>query len=178
MIIKGDAAMENKSSLRRFAIAFVMLAALLLSASCKAGGTERIKSTANLTDPDEIKVFMKAEVIAEKTIRVSFENKSEHTIMYGNPYTLEYYSDGEWYKVPFVKDGPMFTLEGIILGPADAAPNEEGMTLSSTRYDDVRLEGFAKLSKGHYRIVKDVSFMSDDGGPLKSTFYLAAEFDL
>lgn len=170
--------MENKSSLRRFAIIFVLTAALVLSASCQANGTKQIKSTANLTNPDEIKVFMTVEVIAEKTIRVSFENKSEHTIMYGNPYTLEYFSDGKWYQVPFEKDGPMFTMEGIILGPADAAPNEEGLTLSNTRYDDVRLEGFSKLSKGHYRIVKDVSFMSDDGGPLKSTYYLAAEFDL
>ncbi|MBO4680870.1 MAG: hypothetical protein J5623_03115 [Clostridiales bacterium] len=170
--------MENKSSLRCFAIIFVLTAALVLSASCQANGNKQIKSTANLTDPDDIKVFMTVEVIAEKTIRVSFENKSEHTIMYGNPYTLEYCSDGKWYQVPFEKDGPMFTMEGIILGPADAVPNEEGLTLSNTRYDDVRLEGFSKLSKGHYRIVKDVSFMSDDGGPLKSTYYLAAEFDL
>ena len=170
--------MENKSSLRCFAIIFVLTAALVLSASCQANGNKQIKSTANLTDPDDIKVFMTVEVIAEKTIRVSFENKSEHTIMYGNPYTLEYCSDGKWYRVPFEKDGPMFTMEGIILGPADAVPNEEGLTLSNTRYDDVRLEGFSKLSKGHYRIVKDVSFMSDDGGPLKSTYYLAAEFDL
>ncbi|MBO4449393.1 MAG: hypothetical protein J5777_02295 [Clostridiales bacterium] len=171
--------MENKS-LRRFAAIFVLAAALLLSASCNANGTKQIKSTVNLTNPDDIKVVMTAEVIAEKTIRVSFENKSEYTFMYGNPYTLEYLSDGKWYQVPFEKDGPIFTMEGIILGPADeyAVPNEEGLTLSNTRSDDVRLEGFAKLSKGRYRIVKDVSLLDDEGGPAKATYYLAAEFDL
>ena len=44
--------MENRSSLRRFVIVFVMLAALLLSASCKAKGPEQIKSTASLTTAD------------------------------------------------------------------------------------------------------------------------------
>ena len=172
--------MENRSSLRRFTIIFVMLAAFLLSASCKAKGPEQIKSTANLTTADEIKVVMTAEVIAEKTIRVSFKNNSEHTFMYGNPYTLEYYSDGKWYQVPFEKDGPVFTLEGKLLGPADeyAVPNENGLTVANTGSDDVRLEGFADLSKGHYRIVKDISLLNGEDGSVKTTYYLAAEFDL
>ena len=57
-------------------------------------------------------------------------------------------------------------------------PNEDGLTVANTGSDDVRLEGFADLSKGHYRIVKDISLLNGEDGSVKTTYYLAAEFDL
>ena len=100
--------------------------------------------------------------------------------MYGNPYTLEYFSGGKWYQVPYKKDSPVFTMEGMMLGPADeyAVPNEQGLTVANKRSDDVVLVGYAKLSKGHYRIVKDIMLLNDEDGSVKKTYYLAAEFDL
>lgn len=173
--------MKSRSTLKRFAITFVLAAVLLLSASCKAKSPYQTRSTAQLTNPDEIKVYMKAEVIAENTIKVSIENKSEKTFIYGNAYTLEFLSGDTWYEVPFKEEGgPVFTMEGKLLGPAEefAKPNEDGLTISDTASDDVRLEGFAVLSKGHYRIVKNFSLLNDEDGSVVKTCCLAAEFDL
>ena len=171
--------MENKSSLRRFAIIFVLTAALVLSASCGAKNPYKEKSKTTVSDQAEVKVFMTVEVTGERAIKINMENKGEHTVMYGNPYILEYRYGGEWYQVPF-KNGHAFTMEGRILGPAEeyAKPDPEGMKIDNTSSDEVRLEEVGKLSKGHYRMIKEFSVLDDEDGSVKKNFNIAAEFDL
>ena len=91
--------------------------------------------------------------------------------------TLEYQKNGEWYKVPM---DVVFTMEGIMLGPhvePGAETASADIILGDTSSVPVYLEDVGKLPAGHYRIIKDISSLGDDGYPT-ATYLMAAEFDL
>ena len=163
---------------KQLSIAAVMVL-LLCFAACAAKRPYKERSSLAIADNSVCRIDMKAEVTGKNKIRLTFENKSDKTCMYGNPYKIEYYSEGNWYKVPFNKDAGIFTMEGILLGPAEeyAQKDNEDYMISSTNSMDVELSGMGELCAGHYRIVKDFSILDVDGSPVE-TFYLAAEFDL
>ncbi len=74
----------------------------------------------------------------------------------------------------------VFTMEGIMLGPHVEPGAETASTdiiLGDTSSVPVYLEDVGKLPAGHYRIIKDISSLGDDGYPT-ATYLMAAEFDL
>lgn len=159
------------------ALAAVMLFSL---AACGARTRFKEKSDVVISDTSVHKVELTAEVTGNRKIRITFDNKGGKEYIYGNPYSLEFFSDGSWYKVPFNEDAGIFTMEGIVLGPAEeyAKKDQDGVSVSSTGSMDVALEGMGELPKGHYRIIKQLSLMNDEEGYVEETYFLAAEFDL
>ena len=167
--------MNTRSVLKSVAASFILIGIALGAASCTKKASFNEKSDVTLSDFDDHKVEMTVNVVKNRKLNVTFENKSDRTYMYGRIYSLEIDQNGVWYKVPF-KDGyGVFTDEGIIVGPAEeyAVNNTDSMSISPVSTEPVYLEGMGVLPEGHYRIVKKISVMN--GG---KDYVLAAEFDL
>ena len=152
---------------------------LVVLTACGASSRFKEKSNVVISDTSVHQVELSVDVIESRKIRVTFENKSDKTYVYGKTYSLEYYSNGNWYKVPFNKDAGIFTHEGILLGPAEefASKDPDKFICDPTGCLDVTLDGMGVLPQGHYRIIKGLSLLEDEG-PARVDYHLAAEFDL
>ncbi len=169
--------MEKQMVMKKFTAALVLLGMIIGTAACSSDNKFKEKSDVSLSNYDDYKVEMSVEVVRNRKLMVSLINHSDRTYMYGRAYTLEYQKNGEWYKVPM---DVVFTMEGIMLGPhvepgAETASGD--IVMADTSSVPVYLEDVGKLPAGHYRIIKDISSLGDDGYPT-ATYLLAAEFDL
>ena len=167
--------------MRRYKLVIIVAAVfLILCVALYAAKPYKERSSLIIEDDSAHRVVMSAKVTGKDKLRLTFENKSDKTCMYGKMYSIEYYNYGNWYKVPFKKNAGIFTHEGILLGPAEeyAQKGNEDVVLGNTNTMDVDLsEMMGVLPKGHYRIVKDFTVM-DNTGSTGDRFNLAAEFDL
>lgn len=76
-------------------------------------------------------------------------NNTDKKIMYGNPYEIEVKKDGKWEKI----DNDLnFNLPAYYLLPGES----KEMKLM---WED----GYGKLAKGTYRIIKNIRYESKDG---------------
>ena len=169
--------MEKQMVMKKFTAALVLLGMIIGTAACSSDNKFKEKSDVSLSNYDDYKVEMSVEVVRNRKLMVSLINHSDRTYMYGRAYTLEYQKNGEWYKVPM---DVIFTMEGIMLGPhvePGAETASADIILGDTSSVPVYLEDVGKLPAGHYRIIKDISSLGDDGYPT-ATYLMAAEFDL
>lgn len=169
--------MEKQMVMKKFTAALVLLGMIIGTAACSSDNKFKERSDVSLSNYDDYKVEMTVEVVRNRKLMVSLINHSDRTYMYGRAYTLEYQKNGEWYKVPM---DVIFTMEGIMLGPhvePGAEPASADIILGDTSSVPVYLEDVGKLPAGHYRIIKDISSLGDDGYPT-ATYLMAAEFDL
>ena len=169
--------MEKQMVMKKFTAALVLLGMIIGTAACSSDNKFKEKSDVSLSNYDDYKVEMSVEVVRNRKLMVSLINHSDRTYMYGRAYTLEYQKNGEWYKVPM---DVIFTMEGIMLGPhvePGAETASADIILGDTSSVPVYLEDIGKLPAGHYRIIKDISSLGDDGYPT-ATYLMAAEFDL
>ena len=169
--------MEKQMVMKKFTAALVLLGMIIGTAACSSDNKFKERSDVSLSNYDDYKVEMTVEVVRNRKLMVSLINHSDRTYMYGRAYTLEYQKNGEWYKVPM---DVVFTMEGIMLGPhvePGAETASADIILGDTSSVPVYLEDVGKLPAGHYRIIKDISSLGDDGYPT-ATYLMAAEFDL
>ena len=169
--------MEKQMVMKKFTAVLVLLGMIIGTAACSYDNKFKERSDVSLSNYDDYKVEMSVEVVRNRKLMVSLINHSDRTYMYGRAYTLEYQKNGEWYKVPM---DVIFTMEGIMLGPhvePGAEPASADIILGDTSSVPVYLEDVGNLPAGHYRIIKDISSLGDDGYPT-ATYLMAAEFDL
>ena len=169
--------MEKQMVMKKFTAVLVLLGMIIGTAACSYDNKFKERSDVSLSNYDDYKVEMSVEVVRNRKLMVSLINHSDRTYMYGRAYTLEYQKNGEWYKVPM---DVIFTMEGIMLGPHVEPGTETAsadIILGDTSSVPVYLEDIGKLPAGHYRIIKDISSLGDDGYPT-ATYLMAAEFDL
>ena len=119
------------------------------------------KSDIKISQNDVI-MTIKEGTLTNKSATLVLTNNSDKNFQYGNPYEIEIKKDGEWHKIN-VKlnfDMPAFPL-------------------SSKESKEIELDwenGYGKLAKGTYRIIKGINYEYEEGK--YETFNVAVEFTI
>lgn len=119
------------------------------------------KSDIKISQNDVI-MTIKEGTLTNKSATLVLTNNSDKNFQYGNPYEIEIKKDGEWYKinVELNFDMPAFPL-------------------SSKESKEIELDwenGYGKLAKGTYRIIKGINYEYEEGK--YETFNVAVEFTI
>lgn len=119
------------------------------------------KSNIQISQNDVI-MTIKEGTLTNKSATLVLTNNSDKNFQYGNPYEIEIKKDGEWHKinVELNFDMPAFPL-------------------SSKESKEIELNwenGYGKLAKGTYRIIKGINYEYEEGK--YETFNVAIEFTI
>ena len=119
------------------------------------------KSNIKISQNDVI-MTLKEGTLTNKSATLVLTNNSDKNFQYGNPYEIEIKKDGEWHKINVELDFDM---------PA--------FPLSSQESKEIELDwenGYGKLAKGTYRIIKGINYEYEEGK--YETFNVAIEFTI
>lgn len=119
------------------------------------------KSDIKISQNDVI-MTIKEGTLTNKSATLVLTNNSDKNFQYGNPYEIEIKKDGEWHKINVELDFDM---------PA--------FPLSSKESKEIELDwenGYGKLAKGTYRIIKGINYEYEEGK--YETFNVAIEFTI
>ena len=119
------------------------------------------KSDIKISQNDVI-MTIKEGTLTNKSATLVLTNNSDKNFQYGNTYEIEIKKDGEWHKinVELNFDMPAFPL-------------------SSKESKEIELNwenGYGKLAKGTYRIIKGINYEYEEGK--YETFNVAVEFNI
>ena len=119
------------------------------------------KSDIKISQNDVI-MTIKEGTLTNKNATLVLTNNSDKNFQYGNPYEIEIKKDGEWHKinVELYFDMPAFQL-------------------SAKESKEIELDwenGYGKLAKGTYRIIKGIDYEYEEGK--YETFNVAVEFTI
>ena len=119
------------------------------------------KSDIKISQNDVI-MTIKEGTLTNKSATLVLTNNSDKNFQYGNTYEIEIKKDGEWHKinVELNFDMPAFPL-------------------SSKESKEIELNwenGYGKLAKGTYRIIKDIDYKYEEGK--YKSFNIAVEFTI
>ena len=119
------------------------------------------KSDIKISQNDVI-MTIKEGTLTNKNATLVLTNNSDKNFQYGNPYEIEIKKDGEWHKinVELYFDMPAFQL-------------------SAKESKEIELDwenGYGKLAKGTYRIIKEIDYEYEKGK--YETFNVAVEFTI
>ena len=119
------------------------------------------KSNIKISQNDVI-MTIKEGTLTNKNATLVLTNNSDKNFQYGNPYEIEIKKDGEWHKinVELYFDMPAFQL-------------------SAKESKEIELDwenGYGKLAKGTYRIIKGIDYEYEEGK--YETFNVAVEFTI
>ena len=119
------------------------------------------KSNIKISQNDVI-MTIKEGTLTNKSATLVLTNNSDKNFRYGNPYEIEIKKDGEWHKinVELNFDIPAFQL---------SAKESKEIVLDWEN-------GYGKLAKGTYRIIKGIDYQYEEGK--YETFNVAAEFTI
>ena len=119
------------------------------------------KSDIKISQNDVI-MTIKEGTLTNKSATLVLTNNSDKNFQYGTPYEIEIKKDGEWHKINVELDFDM---------PA--------FPLSSKESKEIELDwenGYGKLAKGTYRIIKRINYEYEEGK--YETFNVAIEFTI
>ena len=119
------------------------------------------KSDIKISQNDVI-MTIKEGTLTNKSATLVLTNNSAKNFQYGNPYEIEIKKDGEWHKI---------NVELDFILPA--------FQLSSKESKEIELDwenGYGKLAKGTYRIIKGIDYEYEEGK--YETFNVAVEFNI
>ena len=121
------------------------------------GNKSDIKNSQN-----DVIMTIKEGTLTNKSATLVLTNNSDKNFQYGNPYEIEIKKDGEWHKinVELNFDMPAFPL-------------------SSKESKEIEINwenGYGKLAKGTYRIIKGINYEYEEGK--YETFNVAIEFTI
>lgn len=119
------------------------------------------KSDINISQND-VTMTIKEKNLTNKGATLVLTNNSDKNLLYGNPYKIEIKKDGEWHKI---------NVELYFNMPA--------FQLSAKESKEIVLDwenGYGKLAKGTYRIIKEIDYEYEEGK--YETFNVAAEFTI
>ena len=119
------------------------------------------KSDIKISQNDVI-MTIKEGTLTNKSATLILTNNSDKNFQYGTPYEIEIKKDGEWHKinVELYFDMPAFPL-------------------SSKESKEIELDwenGYGKLAKGTYRIIKGIDYEYEEGK--YKSFNIAVEFTI
>ena len=132
-------------------------------------GCGKPKNELNIGNKSDIKISqndvimtIKEGTLTNKNATLVLTNNSDKNFQYGNPYEIEIKKDGEWHKinVELYFDMPAFQL-------------------SAKESKEIELDwenGYGKLAKGTYRIIKGIDYEYEKGK--YETFNVAVEFTI
>ena len=111
---------------------------------------------------NDVTMTIKEGTLTNKSVTLVLTNNSDKNFQYGNTYEIEIKKDGEWHKinVELNFDMPAFPL-------------------SSKESKEIELDwenGYGKLAKGTYRIIKGINYEYEEGK--YETFNAAIEFTI
>lgn len=119
------------------------------------------KSDIKISQNDVI-MTIKEGTLTNKSATLVLTNNSAKNFQYGTPYEIEIKKDGEWHKINVELD---FDLPAF--------------QLSSKESKEIELDwenGYGKLAKGTYRIIKGINYEYEEGK--YETFNVAVEFTI
>lgn len=113
-------------------------------------------------DLEGVSMSIKEGTLTNKGVTVIITDMSNRDNIYGTPYRIDKYEDGEFKKLDTIIDDYAWTMQGFSV--------DENNTLE-LKADWEWLYG--KLKKGKYRIVKDTSYAGEG-----TNHYITAEFEI
>ena len=119
------------------------------------------KSDIKVSQNDVI-ITIKEGTLTNKGATLVLTNYSDKNFQYGNPYEIEIKKDGEWYKIN-----------------AELYFNMPVFQLSAKESKEIELDwenGYGKLEKGTYRIIKGIDYEYEEGK--YKSFNIAVEFTI
>jgi len=119
------------------------------------------KSDIKISQNDVI-MTIKEGTLTNKSATLVLTNNSDKNFQYGNTYEIEIKKDGEWHKINVKLDFDM-----------------SAFPLSSKESKEIELNwenGYGKLAKGTYRIIKGINYEYEEGK--YETFNVAIEFTI
>lgn len=132
-------------------------------------GCEKQKNEFDIGDKSNIKISkndvimtIKEGTLTNKSATLVLTNNSDNNFQYGNPYEIEIKKDGEWHKIN-----------------AELYFNLLLFQLSAKESKEIELDwenGYGKLAKGTYRIIKEIDYEYKEGK--YETFNVAVEFTI
>lgn len=132
-------------------------------------GCEKQKNKFDIGDKSDIKIAkndvimtIKEGTLTNKSATLVLTNNSDNNIQYGNPYKIEIKKDGEWHKIN-----------------VELYFNLSLFQLSANESKEIDLDwenGYGKLAKGTYRIVKEIDYEYKE--EKYETFNVAVEFTI
>ena len=111
---------------------------------------------------NDVIMTIKEGTLTNKSATLVLTNNSDKNFQYGNPYGIEIKKDGEWHKINVKLD---FTVPAF--------------QLSAKESKEIELDwenGYGKLAKGTYRIIKEIDYEYKEGK--YETFNVAVEFTI
>lgn len=132
-------------------------------------GCGKQKNELDIGNKSDIKVSqnnvimtIKAGTLTNKSATLVLTNYSDKNFQYGSPYEIEIKKDGEWHKIN-----------------AELYFNMPVFQLSAKESKEIELDwenGYGKLAKGTYRIIKGINYEYEEGK--YETFNVAVEFNI
>ena len=132
-------------------------------------GCEKEKNEFDIGDKSDIKISkndvimtIKEGTLTNKSATLLLTNNSDNNIQYGTPYEIEIKKDGEWHKIN-----------------VELYFNLSLFQLSANESKEIDLDwenGYGKLAKGTYRIIKEIDYEYEEGK--YETFNVAVEFTI
>lgn len=119
------------------------------------------KSDIKISQNDVI-MTIKEGTLTNKSATLILTNNSDKNFQYGTPYEIEIKKDGEWHKINVELN---FTMPAFQLS---ARENRE--------IEINRENGYGKLEKGIYRIIKGIDYEYEEGK--YKPFNIAVEFTI
>ena len=119
------------------------------------------KSDIKISQNDVI-MTIKEGTLTNKSATLILTNNSDKNFQYGTPYEIEIKKDGEWHKINVELDFDMPAFQ-----------------LSAKESNEIELDwenGYGKLAKGTYRIIKGIDYEYEEGK--YETFNVAVEFTI
>ena len=132
-------------------------------------GCEKEKNEFDIGDKSDIKISkndvimtIKEGTLTNKSATLLLTNNSDNNIQYGTPYEIEIKKDGEWHKIN-----------------VELYFNLSLFQLSANESKEIDLDwenGYGKLAKGTYRIIKEIDY--EYKKEKYETFNVAVEFTI
>ena len=132
-------------------------------------GCEKEKNEFDIGDKSDIKISkndvimtIKEGTLTNKSATLLLTNNSDNNIQYGTPYEIEIKKDGEWHKIN-----------------VELYFNLSLFQLSANESKEIDLDwenGYGKLAKGTYRIIKEIDYEYKE--EKYETFNVAVEFTI
>ena len=119
------------------------------------------KSDIKISQNDVI-MTIKEGTLTNKSATLILTNNSDKNFQYGNPYELEIKKDGDWHKINIEL---YFNMLAFQLSPKES--NEMEIDFEN---------GYGKLEKGTYRILKGIDYEYEEGK--YKSFNIAVEFTI
>ena len=132
-------------------------------------GCEKQKNKFDIGDKSDIKISkndvimtIKEGTLTNKSATLVLTNNSDNNIQYGTPYEIEIKKDGEWHKIN-----------------VELYFNLSLFQLSTNESKEIELNwenGYGKLAKGTYRIIKEIDYEYKE--EKYETFNVVVEFTI